>query len=717
MEISDALKRKFINEIDLEAYLEANPDIQKAFQIQDILEHLIEFGIYEIYESKRKIYPNLALYNEQIYLDKYKDVQDAVEEGIFSSGFEHFLRYGHKELLEGRRIDKMPDLDEKELYIYNFIKESTLFDEAYYLDNNADVKNANVDPILHYIQSGYREGRNPSPVFDTKWYLEQYLDIAESGLNPFYHYIIAGKKEGRCSNEAEYSAPTGETGVPETISNKLDEQEFLVYQELSECDIDWSNYFIENTYDTEYNDPIVDYIKNWCTHQPIIPKYFDTSFYLIAYPDIKQSGLIPLLHYVKYGNQEGRQGILNKENIVKGHLAYDPSKETIVFVTHESSASGAPLLGLNIADKLKQKYNIVHIVIKKSNIHDSFLENCDLMLHDIEEHTYMKTYINSYFFMRNMLKERPVKCVIINSIVAHNVAPAAKKLNLPILFLIHEFSEYMRPSGTMAKVVLDSDNVIVPAQIIKESIYKEFEKFTNHDPNKATNIHIIPQGKLPYLPETYGKSDSIHKLYEKLDITSSDETKIIVASGWVQIRKGVDLFVSTARYIKQLYGNNCKFVWVGGGFNPDEDLSYSVYLEREIEFSGLGNDFIFLEHQQNLDNIFSIADVFCLTSRMDPFPNVVIDALNHDLHIACFNHASGSAEFLANHDADSTIVDFVDTYAMAKGIVQYLESGTKRPGINKQLVDRYLNFDKYVEFLDNIIDHSEELDKNIQELG
>lgn len=217
------------------------------------------------------------------------------------------------------------------------------------------------------------------------------------------------------------------------------------------------------------------------------------------------------------------------------------------------------------------------------------------------------------------------------------------------------------------------------------------------------NIHIIPQGKLPYIPETYGDDESPDDLYKKLKIDRSDNVKIIVASGWVQIRKGVDLFVATARYIKKMYGGKCKFVWVGEGFNPDDDLAYSIYLEREIEFSGLGDDFIFLEHQKNLDAIFSIADVFCLSSRMDPFPNVVIDALSHDLHIACFDNASGSAEFLEKHNASSTIVDFVDTHAMAEGIVEYMNRGEKPNGRNRQIVKEHLDFDRYVDALDRLI--------------
>lgn len=387
----------------------------------------------------------------------------------------------------------------------------------------------------------------------------------------------------------------------------------------------------------------------------------------------------------------------------QGHLSYNFSKETVVFVSHESSATGAPLLGYSIADKLSEKYNIIHIVIKPSNIHDSFLDNCDLILSGIQG----SPYIGSKFFLNKIIKQRFVKCVICNSVVTYPVLQAAHDLNIPTLSLIHEFSEYTRPSGTMFNTLKYADQIIVPATIIKNSLLKEFTKFVDYK-RTPNHIHIMPQGKLPYIPETYGDDETPEALYAKFNIDPNDDVKIIVGSGFVQIRKGTDSFISTARYIKQLYGGKCKFVWVGDGYDPEGDLGYSVWLQREIKFSGLGDDFVFLEHQKNLDAIFSISDVFCMTSRMDPFPNVVIDALNYDLHIACFDHASGSVEFLQKHGADCTVADYLDTYRLAEGIVRHMESNTNKNGVNRLIVDKYLNFNTYVKSIDTLIEASVE---------
>lgn len=47
------------------------------------------------------------------------------------------------------------------------IKESPFFDVAWYLDHNNDVRNSGIDPAVHYLLFGWKEGRSPSLGFRT----------------------------------------------------------------------------------------------------------------------------------------------------------------------------------------------------------------------------------------------------------------------------------------------------------------------------------------------------------------------------------------------------------------------------------------------------------------------------------------------------------------------------------------------------------------------
>jgi GT2 family glycosyltransferase len=80
---------------------------------------------------------------------------------------------------------------------YKIIKKSGLFDKKYYLKTYDDVKKLNIDPLKHFIENGWKEGRNPSDKFYTNFYLETNKDVKDAKINPLIHYIKYGKKEKR----------------------------------------------------------------------------------------------------------------------------------------------------------------------------------------------------------------------------------------------------------------------------------------------------------------------------------------------------------------------------------------------------------------------------------------------------------------------------------------------------------------------------------------
>ena len=47
---------------------------------------------------------------------------------------------------------------------------SPLFSETWYQDQYPDVKQAQIPGIIHYLNHGWTEGRNPHPLFRTAWF-------------------------------------------------------------------------------------------------------------------------------------------------------------------------------------------------------------------------------------------------------------------------------------------------------------------------------------------------------------------------------------------------------------------------------------------------------------------------------------------------------------------------------------------------------------------
>lgn len=79
-----------------------------------------------------------------------------------------------------------------------------------------------LDPIRHYLDQGWKEGRDPSAGFSTSGYLIANPDVAEAGHNPLLHFVNVGLAEGRAgfakvpSLPAPY--PCRQLAPPETAS-------------------------------------------------------------------------------------------------------------------------------------------------------------------------------------------------------------------------------------------------------------------------------------------------------------------------------------------------------------------------------------------------------------------------------------------------------------------------------------------------------------------
>jgi ADP-heptose:LPS heptosyltransferase len=79
---------------------------------------------------------------------------------------------------------------------YEAIRKSGLFDPEHYTKACPDVAERNVDPLVHYLEEGAREGRDPHPDFDTAFYLEQCRERGEEPANPLLHYLLIGAARG-----------------------------------------------------------------------------------------------------------------------------------------------------------------------------------------------------------------------------------------------------------------------------------------------------------------------------------------------------------------------------------------------------------------------------------------------------------------------------------------------------------------------------------------
>lgn len=103
------------------------------------------------------------------------------------------------------------------------IRDSALFDEAWYLTQNPDVAQSRMSPAFHYLQTGGFEGRDPGPKFSSSWYLATYPEAAQARMNPLLHYLKSG------ANEAPSSGPLGQGPGSNTLKDMRGSKPFGHY--------------------------------------------------------------------------------------------------------------------------------------------------------------------------------------------------------------------------------------------------------------------------------------------------------------------------------------------------------------------------------------------------------------------------------------------------------------------------------------------------------
>lgn len=505
------------------------------------------------------------------------------------------------------------------------LRDSGLFDPDWYLTNNPDVAQAKMDPLLHYLNSGGFEGRDPGPNFSSAWYLDTYADVKNAGNNPLVHYLRYGRQEGRLTQSAQ-------------MKQDLD---------------------LVNSSDL-----------------------FDPDWYLANYPDIAEAKMDPYQHYQQAGKFEGRLALPPKFETRDGFAEFDPSKDTVLVVSHEASRSGAPILCLNIIQHLQKKYNVVSILLGDGAITEYFRDASTLVLGPMPgiDNPALVVYA-----IEQVTKSYKIKFAIVNSIKARGALRPLAMRFVPTISLIHEFAAYIRPRGAFLEAALWANEVIFSASLTHENAVSEYPELASHF------FHIIPQGQCA-IP--FEESDTAAQAQEDARVLRAlrpeglpADTVVVLGVGAVTIRKGVDLFFDCAARLAQSgQGKNFRFVWIGKGYDPELDMKYSVYLTEQIQRSGLQDHVCFLGETSSLDVAYNAADIFLLSSRLDTLPNVAIDAIAHGLPLVCFEKTTGIADILiANGLGEECVAPYLDTVKMADKAMAFAQSKSLSQRVREQL--------------------------------
>ena len=107
---------------------------------------------------------------------------------------QEYIRPPHALLLEAcpdrEELDALPCLQS----FGDRFSRHPYFDHRWYIMRYDDVRRSGADPLVHYLEHGDREGRDPNEMFDTDWYKRRYTEMAGFTGTALEHYVVHGAR-------------------------------------------------------------------------------------------------------------------------------------------------------------------------------------------------------------------------------------------------------------------------------------------------------------------------------------------------------------------------------------------------------------------------------------------------------------------------------------------------------------------------------------------
>ena len=154
--------------------------------------------------------------------------------------------------------------------VARLVDRTGLFDHTYYLETHADVSQAEMQPLRHYVAYGDSEGRLPMAFFDPAYY-RSHVQSWSKGVNAVLHYSHVGR--------FRRISPSPWFDVAYYLAHN---------QDIARAGVD----------------PLLHYLR-WGGLEGRSPcPQFDGAHYLRAVPEVAEARLNPLVHYLRFGRLE-----------------------------------------------------------------------------------------------------------------------------------------------------------------------------------------------------------------------------------------------------------------------------------------------------------------------------------------------------------------------------------------------------------------------------
>jgi glycosyltransferase involved in cell wall biosynthesis len=241
------------------------------------------------------------------------------------------------------------------------------------------------------------------------------------------------------------------------------------------------------------------------------------------------------------------------------------------------------------------------------------------------------------------LKQAGFRAAIVNTVAAGSAAPVLKAMGLSVTLLVHELPSLIREKNltqSARRGTAAADHVVFPAAFVRDGVLD----LIRHEDGDSGLPTILPQGIYQAVP-----FDAAARLRLRAELGVPERARLLIGIGYADMRKGFDLFLQLWR---TLQGRKHAFhlVWAG---NVSGELH--SYLAPDIAAAEANGTFRMLGFRKDVNALLSAADLFVLTSREDPLPSTVLEAMSAGLPSVAFDQSGGIPDLLDAHDAGRSV--------------------------------------------------------------
>lgn len=354
-------------------------------------------------------------------------------------------------------------------------------------------------------------------------------------------------------------------------------------------------------------------------------------------------------------------------------------RQRIVVVSHSASRTGAPLIALEIVKQLSgnRNYELFSVLFGDGPLVEDFRKYSHVLN---TQNPYGADHNENMRVANTLMLNRP-DFAFINSAESRHFAKYITDCAVPTVSLIHEIADHYS-SDEWRKIFDVSRLVIFPAKYVKQRSDMKLGKL-------AKSLTEIPQAIIPQglLVDNFGKYEKQTKRKSvRKGLSISDEEIVILGCGTVDLRKGVDLFVDCA--IKLLAEDSTKqmrFLWVGKKSELSDNQSV-IYWKLKTCSEEIVSRIHFIDEVSDTEPYYCASDIFLLTSRSDPLPCVMHEALSSGLPVVFMHDSGGASEMI---DAETGVgVEYENVDQMCDAIRMLSRDHATRSSLGFQGVKR-----------------------------